>query len=109
MLAPGCAMRMETRGCSRGRGGDGGRGYAAAALNAPLVANQLGYPDRRGSSSNCSPSCGPRGSGCDAQGPAEALDLAVPDGDDAVPLLLQRAAALLRNLRGSDWAEREGA
>ncbi|MFP5395842.1 MAG: ATP-dependent DNA helicase [Alphaproteobacteria bacterium] len=81
-------------------------------LNAPLVATRLGYPDL---------------SGLDLlelfafvyparfvvptpKGLAHALNLPEPQGDDAVPALLQQAAeALLATCEQPDWAEREGA
>ena len=81
-------------------------------LNAPLVANRLGYPDLSGldllelfafvrPARFCVPT---------PKGLAEALNLAVPNSDDAVPLLLQKAAArLLQICASDDWPEREGA
>ncbi len=81
-------------------------------LNAPLVATRLGYPDL---------------SGLDLlelfafvfparfvvptpKGLAHALGLTEPEGDDAVPALLQQAAeALLATCQQPDWAMREGA
>jgi len=81
-------------------------------INAPLVASRLGYPDLSGldllevfafihPARFCVPT--PRGL-------AEALELPVPDGDEAVPELLQRAAgALIAVCRDPEWFEREGA
>jgi ATP-dependent DNA helicase DinG len=81
-------------------------------INAPLVASRLGYPDLSGldvleafafihPARFCVPT--PRGL-------AEALGLPVPDGDEAVPELLQRAAgALIAACRDPEWFEREGA
>ncbi|MGI8942819.1 MAG: ATP-dependent DNA helicase [Qipengyuania sp.] len=81
-------------------------------LNAPLVANRLGYPDLSGldllelfafvhPAKFCVPT---------PKGLAHALGLAEPDSDDAVPLLLQQAAgALVARCDGEDWLEREGA
>ena len=81
-------------------------------LNAPLVATRLGYPDL---------------SGLDLlelfafvfparfvvptpKGLAHALNLPEPEGDDAVPALLQQAAeALLTTCQQPNWAMREGA
>ena len=81
-------------------------------LNAPLVANRLGYPDL---------------SGLDLlelfafvyparfvvptpKGLAHATGLAEPESDDQVPLLLQQAAEqLLASCQAPDWAAREGA
>ena len=102
----------ETRGCSKGEAVMAAADTPLLLLNAPLVANRLGYPDLSGldllelfafvrPARFCVPT---------PKGLAEALDLAVPDSDDAVPLLLQRAAARLLEICASgDWAEREGA
>jgi ATP-dependent DNA helicase DinG len=81
-------------------------------INAPLVASRLGYPDLSGldvleafafihPARFCVPT--PRGL-------AEALGLPVPDGDENVPEMLQRAAgALIAACRDPEWFEREGA
>jgi len=81
-------------------------------LNAPLVANRLGYPDLSGldllelfafvhPARFCVPT--PRGL-------AEALDLGEPDGDEHVPAFLQLAAgALIAACESEHWPEREGA
>jgi ATP-dependent DNA helicase DinG len=81
-------------------------------VNAPLVASRLGYPDLSGldlleafafihPARFCVPT--PRGL-------AEALGLAVPTEDAAVPEMLQRAAgALVAACRDPAWPEREGA
>lgn len=81
-------------------------------INAPLVASRLGYPDLSGldvleafafihPARFCVPT--PRGL-------AEALGLSVPEGDEGVPELLQRAAgALVAACRDPEWFEREGA
>ncbi len=81
-------------------------------LNAPLIANRLGYPDLSGldllelfafvhPARFCVPT---------PKGLADALGLAEPASDDGVPLLLQQAAAKLTQTCASDqWAEREGA
>ncbi|MDP5103522.1 MAG: ATP-dependent DNA helicase [Erythrobacter sp.] len=81
-------------------------------INAPLVANRLGYPDLSGldlleafafihPARFCVPT--PRGL-------AEALGLPVPAGDLDVPELLQRAAGVLMGVcRDPEWFEREGA
>lgn len=111
----GCWLR-DGNGPTRGVGT--GAAIVAAAdtplllLNAPLVATRLGYPDL---------------SGLDLlelfafvhpaqfvvptpKGLAHALRLPEPEGDDAVPALLQQAAeALLATCEAEDWAEREGA
>ncbi len=81
-------------------------------LNAPLVANRLGYPDLSGldllelfafvhPARFCVPT--PRGL-------AQALEMAEPDGDEAVPDFLQRAAgALIAAVEDPEWFERAGA
>lgn len=81
-------------------------------LNAPLVANRLGYPDLSGldllelfafvhPARFCVPT--PRGL-------AQALDLDAPAGDDDVPGFLQKAAgALVAACEDPEWFERAGA
>ncbi len=81
-------------------------------INAPLVASRLGYPDLSGldllevfafvhPARFCVPT--PRGL-------AEALGLPLPQGDEAVPELLQLAAgALIAAVQDPEWFEREGA
>ncbi|MDJ0977099.1 MAG: ATP-dependent DNA helicase [Erythrobacter sp.] len=81
-------------------------------LNAPLVANRLGYPDLSGldllelfafvhPAHFCVPT--PRGL-------AQALDMKEPDGDEAVPEFLQNAAgALIAAVEDPEWFERAGA
>ncbi len=81
-------------------------------LNAPLVANRLGYPDLSGldllelfafvhPARFCVPT--PRGL-------AQALDLAEPDGDEHVAGFLQLAAgALVAACEDPEWFERAGA
>jgi len=81
-------------------------------LNAPLVANRLGYPDLSGldllelfafvhPARFCVPT--PRGL-------AQALEMAEPDGDEAVPQFLQSAAvALVAAVEDPEWFERAGA
>ena len=81
-------------------------------LNAPLVANRLGYPDLSGldllelfafvhPARFCVPT---------PKGLAHALDLTEPVGDGDVPLLLQQAAGvLIATCGGEEWAERAGA
>ncbi len=81
-------------------------------MNAPLVANRLGYPDLSGldllelyafihPAKFCVPT---------PKGLAHALGLEEPADDAAVPLLLQQAAgALMETCESVDWAEREGA
>ncbi|MFN2100231.1 ATP-dependent DNA helicase [Altererythrobacter sp. MF3-039] len=81
-------------------------------LNAPLVANRLGYPDLSGldllelfafihPAKFCVPT---------PKGLAHALDLEEPVGGDAVPVFLQTAAArLLKQCEDDAWQERVGA
>lgn len=81
-------------------------------LNAPLVANRLGYPDLSGldllelfafvhPARFCVPT--PRGL-------ADALGLDEPQGDEHVPTFLQVAAGvLIATCQGGEWPEREGA
>lgn len=81
-------------------------------LNAPLVANRLGYPDLSGldllelfafvhPARFCVPT--PRGL-------AEALEIDAPEGDEHVPGFLQTAAgALVEACEDPEWFERAGA
>ena len=81
-------------------------------LNAPLVANRLGYPDLSGldllelfafvhPARFCVPT--PRGL-------AQALEVDEPQGDDDVPAFLQSAAGkLVGACEDPEWFEREGA
>jgi len=81
-------------------------------LNAPLVANRLGYPDLSGldllelyafvhPARFCVPT--PRGL-------AQALDIDAPLDDGEVPAFLKRAASvLIETCEGADWPERAGA
>ncbi len=81
-------------------------------LNAPLVANRLGYPDLSGldllelfafvhPARFCVPT--PRGL-------AEALELEEPEGDADVPAFLQKAAgAMVAACEDPEWFERSGA
>jgi ATP-dependent DNA helicase DinG len=81
-------------------------------LNAPLVANRLGYPDLSGLDllelyAFVHPA---RFVVPTPKGLAAALGLPEPAGDAEVPELLQRAAeALLATCRDPAWPEREGA
>jgi len=81
-------------------------------LNAPLVASRLGYPDLSGLDllelfAFVHPA---RFAVPTPKGLAHALGLEEPASDDAVPALLQRAAAaLLADCAREDWPEREGA
>ncbi|WP_234033644.1 ATP-dependent DNA helicase [Erythrobacter rubeus] len=81
-------------------------------INAPLVANRLGYPDLSGldllelfafvhPARFCVPT--PRGL-------AQALEIDEPAGDEDVPAFLQRTAgALVTACEDPEWFEREGA
>ena len=81
-------------------------------MNAPLVANRLGYPDLNGldllelfafvhPARFCVPT---------PKGLADALGLGEPADDAVVPLLLQQAAgALVATCESEEWATREGA
>jgi ATP-dependent DNA helicase DinG len=81
-------------------------------LNAPLVASRLGYPDLSGLDllelfAFVHPA---RFMVPTPKGLAHALGLEEPASDDAVPALLQSAAAALFEACGrDDWPEREGA
>jgi ATP-dependent DNA helicase DinG len=81
-------------------------------LNAPLVATRLGYPDLSGLDllelfAFIHPA---RFVVPTPKGLAHALGLPEPASDDAVPALLQAAAAaLLETCESPDWPEREGA
>ena len=111
----GCWLR-DQQGVTKGTGK--GEAIMAAAdtpllmLNAPLVANRLGYPDLSGLDllelfAFIHPA---RFMVPTPKGLANVLGLAEPEGDDAVPALLQRAAAaLLETCASADWPEREGA
>ena len=111
----GCWLR-DGRGVTRGLGK--GEAIMAAAdtpllmLNAPLVASRLGYPDLSGLDllelfAFIHPA---RFMVPTPKGLAHALGLAEPEGDDAVPALLQEAAeALLSACSADAWSEREGA
>ena len=81
-------------------------------LNAPLVANRLGYPDLSGldllelfafvhPARFCVPT--PRGL-------AQALDMESPEGDEQVPDFLQQAAGkMVEACEDPEWFERQGA
>ncbi|QYU67066.1 hypothetical protein J4558_19215 [Leptolyngbya sp. 15MV] len=101
-----------TRACSKGEAIMAAADTPVLLLNAPLVASRLGYPDLSGldllelyafihPARFCVPT---------ANGLAHALGIEEPESDDAVPALLQRAAAaLVATCRSDGWAEREGA
>ena len=102
----------STRGCSKGEAVMAAADTPLLMLNAPLVANRLGYPDLSGldllelfafvhPAKFCVPT---------PKGLAHALGLEEPADDAAVPLLLQQAAgALMAVCDSDDWVEREGA
>ena len=102
----------QTRGCSKGEAIMAAADTPVLLLNAPLVANRLGYPDLSGldllelfafvhPAKFCVPT---------PKGLAHALDLQEPASDDEVPALLQQAAsALLTRCERQEWDEREGA
>ncbi|MEZ5693951.1 MAG: ATP-dependent DNA helicase [Altererythrobacter sp.] len=102
----------STRGCSKGEAIMAAADTPVLLLNAPLVATRLGYPDLSGldllelfafvhPARFCVPT---------PKGLAHVLDLPEPESDDAVPLLLQQAGAvLLETCEREDWAERAGA
>ena len=101
-----------TRGCSKGEAVMAAADTPVLLLNAPLVASRLGYPDLSGLDllelyAFVHPA---RFVVPTPKGLAHALGLDEPASDDAVPVLLQRAAAeLLAVCAREDWAEREGA
>ncbi len=111
----GCWLR-DQHGATKGLGK--GEAIMAAAdtpllmLNAPLVATRLGYPDLSGLDllelyAFIHPA---RFVVPTPKGLAHVLGLDEPAGDDKVPALLQKAAALLLDMCESpDWPEREGA
>ena len=102
----------DTRECSKGEAVMAVADTPMLVLNAPLVANRLGYPDLSGldllelfafvrPAVFCVPT---------PKGLAHALDLAEPDNDADVPRLLQEAAgALIEVVEDPEWFEREGA
>ncbi|WP_338445693.1 ATP-dependent DNA helicase [Pelagerythrobacter marensis] len=101
-----------THGCSKGEAITAAADTPVLLLNAPLVANRLGYPDLSGldllelfafvhPARFCVPT---------PKGLAHALGLAEPQADDAIPALLQQAAGvLLATCADPAWPEREGA
>nr|WP_231469491.1 ATP-dependent DNA helicase [Novosphingobium sp. CECT 9465] len=110
----GCWLRdgFATRGVGKGDAIVAAADTPLLMLNAPLVASRLGYPDLSGLDllelyAFIHPA---RFVVPTPKGLAHALGLDEPRGDDAVPLLLQQAAAaLLAVCERDDWAEREGA
>ncbi|MEO1648435.1 MAG: ATP-dependent DNA helicase [Pseudomonadota bacterium] len=106
------AANAETGAVSKGEAIMAAADTPILLLNAPLVANRLGYPDLSGldllelfafihPARFCVPT--PRGL-------AEALEMGEPAGDEAVPEFLQRAAgAMIAAVEEPDWFERAGA
>ncbi|MGB7407397.1 MAG: ATP-dependent DNA helicase, partial [Pontixanthobacter sp.] len=107
-----CDAHGNTRGIAKGEAIMAASDTPVLLLNAPLVANRLGYPDLSGldllelfafvfPARFCVPT---------PKGLAEALQVGIPGSDDAVPLLLQQATtALLETCESANWAQREGA
>jgi ATP-dependent DNA helicase DinG len=103
---------LTTRGCGKGEAVMAAADTPLLLLNAPLIANRLGYPDLSGldllelfafvhPAKFAVPT---------PKGLAHALGIDEPAGDDAVPAFLQRAAgALIAACEADDWPEREGA
>jgi len=111
----GCWLRegeAGTRAISKGEAIMAAADTPLLILNAPLVASRLGYPDLSGLDllelfAFVHPA---RFVVPTPKGLAHALALPEPASDDAVPALLQNAAAaLLAICESADWAEREGA
>jgi len=81
-------------------------------INAPLVANRLGYPDLSGldllelfAFVHPARFCVPTPNGL-----AQALEIDAPENDEGVPAFLQKAAGtLVANCEDPEWFEREGA
>ncbi|WP_423142629.1 ATP-dependent DNA helicase [Parablastomonas sp. CN1-191] len=101
-----------TRGLGKGEAIMAAADTPLLMLNAPLVANRLGYPDLSGLDllelfAFVHPA---RFVVPTPKGLAHALDLPEPEGDEGVPALLQRAAeTLLATCEGPAWNQREGA
>lgn len=101
-----------TRGVSKGDAVMAVADTPLLILNAPLVANRLGYPDLSGLDvlelfAFVHPA---RFAVPTPRGLAHALEIDEPASDDGVPAFLQRAAGhLLATCESDDWAEREGA
>lgn len=101
-----------TRGVSKGEAVMAVADTPLLILNAPLVANRLGYPDLSGLDllelfAFVHPA---RFAVPTARGLAHALGIEEPASDDGIPAFLQRAAGhLLATCERDDWAEREGA
>ncbi len=102
----------NTRGVGKGEAIMAAANTPLLMLNAPLVASRLGYPDLSGLDllelfAFVHPA---RFIVPTPKGLADALGLAAPESDDAVPALLQLAAEALLTVCTTDaWPEREGA
>ncbi|KWV90601.1 ATP-dependent DNA helicase [Erythrobacter sp. YT30] len=107
-----CAAAGETEAVSKGDAIMAAADTPALLINAPLIANRLGYPDLSGldllelfafvhPARFCVPT--PRGL-------AQALEIEEPSKDADVPAFLQLAAgALVEMCEEPEWFEREGA
>lgn len=104
--------RGATRGCGKGEAVMAAADTPLLLLNAPLVANRLGYPDLSGLDllelfAFVHPA---RFAVPTPKGLGHALGMEEPAADDAVPAFLQEAAGRLISICESDaWPEREGA
>lgn len=106
------AANGETRGIAKGEAVMAAADTPHLILNAPLVANRLGYPDLSGldllelfafvhPARFCVPT---------PKGLAHALGMEEPSGGAEVPAFLQLAAGtLLEHCDAEEWPEREGA
>lgn len=107
-----CEADGEVRAVSRGEAVSRAAETPVILLNAPLAGQRLGYGELSGLDllelwAFVHPA---RFLVPTPKGLAEALGLAVPASEEAVPaLLLAAAEALIGRLGGPDWAEREGA
>ncbi|ANY21229.1 putative ATP-dependent helicase DinG [Tsuneonella dongtanensis] len=101
-----------TRGVSKGEAVTAAADTPLLLLNAPLVANRLGYPDLSGLDllelfAFVHPA---RFAVPTPKGLAHALGIEEPASDDAIPAFLQTAAGhLIATCEADDWPEREGA
>ncbi len=106
------AANGVTQGLSKGEAIMAAADTPLLMLNAPLVANRLGYPDLSGLDllelyAFVHPA---RFVVPTPKGLAEALDLEEPAGDSDVPAFLQAAAgAIIATCESAEWMERDGA
>jgi ATP-dependent DNA helicase DinG len=104
--------RGATRGCGKGEAVMAAADTPLLLLNAPLVANRLGYPDLSGLDllelfAFVHPA---RFAVPTPKGLAHVLGMPEPAADDAVPAFLQEAAGkLIATCESAEWPEREGA